>query len=141
MQLIVLWIAQIQMHLDKKEVYITFKSKLTLMFTQRDKTKEQCKFIFGTEMQPCPSCGSYNLGFQTPIKTKGGESLKQLVAMSIRGGNELEGPVFIKCWKCHHAGPSLDCSGRMRDDVGRDAHVAATVKALWNSQALQRENI
>lgn len=107
------------------------------MFTQRDKTKEQCKFIFGMEMQPCPSCGSFNLGFQTPIKTKGGESLKKLVAMSIRGGNELEGPVYIKCWKCHHAGPSLDCSGRMRDDVGRDAHVAATVKALWNSQALQ----
>lgn len=116
------------------------------MFHQRDKTKEQCKFIFGMEMIACPSCGSYNLGFQTPIKTKGGETLKQLVAMSIRGGNELKGPVYIKCWKCHHAGPSLDCSGRTRDDVGRDAHVAATVKALWNSQTSQpgterRENV
>lgn len=104
-------------------------------------TAKRAKIVFGEEMKPCPGCGSYHLGFQTPVRRKGsGEVLdlrKQLAeyAKQRRDGTDLlEGPCYIWCWDCGHNGPPVDCSGRTSTDVGKDPVVAKEIRRLWNSQ-------
>lgn len=103
-------------------------------------TKESARFIFGQEMQPCPKCGSYNIGWQTPIvcDVTGQESIRELLAKFARttkaGTTPLQGPVYLHCRDCLHKGPALDCSGRTREEIGQDRAVAAEVKRLWNEQ-------
>ncbi len=102
-------------------------------------TAKRAEFVFGQPMKPCPKCGDYEIKWQTPIKAGvvPGDSVKQMVAKWARANREgamLEGPIFLRCFACGHDGPSVDCTGRSRDDVGRDLVVAAEVKRLWNSQ-------
>lgn len=106
------------------------------------RTAQTCEMIFGQKMKPCPNCGSFNIGWQTPIKmneaiTKEDDARSILgkYARSIKGGNTpLEGPVFLWCKDCRHKGPSMDCSGRTSESVGQDKEVAKEVKRLWNSE-------
>lgn len=101
---------------------------------------KRAEFVFGQPMKPCPKCGSYRMGYQTPIKLdiKPDDSARQIVekwALEVKATSGiLEGPVFLVCQDCRHKGPSLDCSGRTSADVGRDPKVSAEVKRLWNSQ-------
>ena len=103
---------------------------------------KRAAFIFAQPMQPCPKCGSYNFKYQTPIQMRepilATDTAKQMVgkwARAVQGGNTpLEGPVFIMCFDCGHKGPSVDCSGRTSEDVGRDKRVADEVKRRWNEQ-------
>jgi hypothetical protein len=105
-------------------------------------TKEWAKFVFRQEMKPCPKCKSYNMWYQNPIKLK--EKIpkdftaKQLLgiwARSIKEGKTpLEGPCYMSCRDCGHKGPSIDCSGRTSEDVGKDPIVAKKIKDLWNNQ-------
>lgn len=105
-------------------------------------TAARTKFIFTQEMQPCPACGSYHLGYSTPIQMKepitADDSAKQILgkwARAVKDGHTmLEGPVRIVCRDCHHKGPAMDCTGRTSEEVGRDKAVADEVKRLWNSQ-------
>ena len=97
-------------------------------------------FIMGQPMKPCSKCSSYNLRFQTPIKTDAPENAttKQLLgawARATKAGAMMEGPVYIICLDCRHKGPSVDCSGRTRDDVGQDPLVSKEAKQLWNEQS------
>jgi hypothetical protein len=107
----------------------------------RDPAK-RAEFVFGQPMKPCPKCGSYSLIHQTPIKMAepitAGDSAKQAVGkwareMS-RGDPQMEGPVFIMCRDCFHKGPSMDCTGMTRSQVGQSREVSDTVKRLWNDQ-------
>ncbi len=103
-------------------------------------TKENTKFIFGQEMQPCPKCGSYNIGYQTPIvcEVTGHESIRELLTKFARatkaGATPLQGPVYLHCRECSHKGPAVNCSGRTVEEIGQDRTVAAEVKRLWNEQ-------
>ncbi len=105
----------------------------------RDPSK-RAEFVFGQPMKPCPKCGSYKMGYQTPIKLdlKPEDSARQVVSKWAREmketGGILKGPVFLMCQGCQHKGPSVDCSGRTSVEVGRDPKVASEVKRLWNSQ-------
>ena len=102
----------------------------------------RCAWVFGQPMKPCPHCGGYKLGYQTPIKMDDpvgeGDGAKEILrkyARSVKGGaTPLVGPVYMWCQTCFHKGPSVDCSGRTAEDVGRDAKVAAEVRRLWNTQ-------
>lgn len=97
-------------------------------------------FIYGQPMKPCPKCGAYNMKPQTPIKMesiKSDDSAGQIVgkfARAVTSGSELEGPVFFMCFSCGHCGPSVDCAGRTREEVGRDKDLNAEIKRLWNAQ-------
>lgn len=101
---------------------------------------KRAEFVFGQPMKPCPKCGSYKMGYQTPIKLdlKPEDSARQVVSKWAREmketGGILKGPVFLMCQGCQHKGPSVDCSGRTSAEVGRDPKVSAEVKRLWNSQ-------
>jgi hypothetical protein len=105
-------------------------------------TAARCRAIFGQEMIPCPKCGSYNIGWQTPIRmpdaiVKGDDARTVLrkYARAVKDGHTpLKGPVFLWCQDCLHKGPAMDCSGRTSEEVGQDRAVAAEVKRLWNSQ-------
>lgn len=98
-------------------------------------------WVYGQPMAACPRCGSYDMKPQTPIMIDmtGEETPRQLLGKWVRttkaGATPLEGPVFMMCWECGHKGPSVDCSGRTREDVGMDPAVNAEIKRLWNSQA------
>lgn len=104
-------------------------------------TKNRAKIVFGEEMKDCPNCGGYNFKFQTPIKMKNpieaNDTPKQMVKKwaneMLKENVYLEGPVFIMCFDCGYKGPSVDCSGKTRDEVGQDAEVAKKVKELWNN--------
>lgn len=91
-------------------------------------------------MAPCPACGSYHIRFQAPIAVdiSADDDMRKVVskwAKAIKGGHTpLRGPVFIVCFGCGHAGPSVDCTGRTSEDVCRDPAVSAEVIRLWNSQ-------
>lgn len=104
-------------------------------------TAATARMIFGQEMKPCPNCGGYQLKYQTPIRIdlKPEDGAKQILgkwARAIRAGaTELQGPCYLMCWDCRHKGPSLDCTGRTSEDVGKDPKVATEVKHLWNTQA------
>lgn len=97
-------------------------------------------WTYGQPMSPCPSCGSYKMKPQTPIKIElsGDETPAQLVGKWARasksGATQLEGPVYFICWDCGHKGPSVDCTGRTREDVGQDRALNAEIKRLWNEQ-------
>ena len=109
---------------------------------ERRNTKEVCAFRFGRPMKPCPSCGSYNIGYQTPIKMQeevteedDARSIIRKWARATQAGNTLlKGPVYLHCRDCFHKGPAMDCTGRTSEDVGQDPVVADTVKNLWNSE-------
>lgn len=97
--------------------------------------------MFGQDMRACPTCGGYHLQYQTPIKMEDpitdSDDAKTMVkkwAKSYMKDERLEGPVFIMCFECGHKGPSVDCAGRSRDDVGQDKNLADTIKSLWNNQ-------
>lgn len=104
--------------------------------------KARAKFVFGQEMKACPKCGGYNIKNQTPIKLKEliqpTDGAKQILGKWTRtvmaGNTPLEGTAFIMCFTCGHKGPSVDCSGRTSEDVGKDPVVAAEMKRLWNNQ-------
>ncbi|MDB6027534.1 MAG: hypothetical protein JWM68_3757 [Verrucomicrobiales bacterium] len=103
---------------------------------------KRAEWIYGQPMKPCPKCKSYNFKHQTPIKMDepihSNDSVAQAVgkwARAIKSGNTpLEGPVFMMCFDCGHKGPSVDCTGRTSEDVGRDKAVSDSVKKLWNEQ-------
>lgn len=105
-------------------------------------TKERAAFIFGQDMEPCPRCGSYHIGYSTPIKMAEPitpqDGARQILGKWARatqsGHTPLEGPVRLVCRECGHQGPALDCTGRTSEDVGCDPAVAAEVKRLWNTQ-------
>lgn len=103
---------------------------------------KRAEWVYGQPMKPCPRCYSYNMKWQTPIRMESigdGDAAADIVqkwARATRDGlTPLEGPVYLHCADCLHRGPALDCSGMTREEVGRDRHVAAEVKRLWNSQA------
>lgn len=106
-------------------------------------TAARAKFVFACEMQPCPKCGSYHLGYSTPIQMKepiaASDTAKQILgkwARAVRDGHTmLEGPVRIVCRACGHKGPAMDCTGRTSEEAGRDKAVADEVRRLWNSQS------
>ncbi len=108
--------------------------------TGRKRTKEQTNRVFGEEMIPCPKCGSWNLGYQSPIKTQieatdsAEDVLKKYFSETKSGKTPLQGPVFIWCWECFHKGPALDCTGRTSEEVNSDREVARKVRSLWNEQ-------
>ena len=108
-------------------------------------TAEHARFIFGQDMQPCPACGSYHLGFSTPIKLDGplsntaGGILCQWAKSRRAGATPLEGTCRIMCRDCGHIGPAVDVTGRTAEDVGKDPAVAAETKRLWNSQPLNSQ--
>uniref|UniRef100_A0A6M3LKY8 Putative restriction alleviation protein n=1 Tax=viral metagenome TaxID=1070528 RepID=A0A6M3LKY8_9ZZZZ len=95
--------------------------------------------------KPCPKCGSWDIIPQTPIKID--ITREDLVdpkkvlgkwAREIRlTGGILEGPCFIMCRNCGHKGPSVDCSGRTSEDVGKDPKVYSEIKKLWIEQPKQ----
>lgn len=105
-------------------------------------TKEWTKFIFKQEMNPCPKCKSYDMWYQTPIKIEeeipANFTAKQLISIWARATKEgktpLEGPCYMMCRNCGHKGPSVDCTGRTSEDVGKDPIVAKKIKELWNNQ-------
>lgn len=107
-----------------------------------DNPAERAAFVFGQPMKPCPKCGSYRMMTQTPIVMKepieATDTAKQMVgkwARAVKGGcTPLEGPVYLMCRDCFHAGPAMDCRGRTAEDVGKDRVVFATVIRLWNEQ-------
>ncbi len=104
-------------------------------------TAARAKVVYGRDMKPCPKCGSFNFQYQTPIKmeTTGKETARQLLGKYARATREgvtlLEGPVFLMCFECGHKGPSMDCTGRTSEDVGKCKVVADMVKRLWNDQS------
>jgi len=106
------------------------------------RTAQTAKFIHGIEMKPCPSCGAFNMHYRMPIQMKepilatdGARQILGKWARSIKDGNTpLEGPCFMVCEDCGHKGPSIDCSGRTSEDVGKDPLVASEIKRIWNSQ-------
>jgi hypothetical protein len=68
---------------------------------------------------------------------KSNDSASQIVgkfARAVVSGAELEGPVFIMCFEGGQCGPSVDCTGRTRDEVGKDKELNAEIKRLWNAQ-------
>ena len=93
-------------------------------------------------MNACPSCGGFDLGYQTPIKMfepiTADDDARSVLAKWARatkaGVSLLEGPVYIHCRSCRHKGPALDCTGRTAGGVGKDPEVATEVKRLWNNQ-------
>ncbi len=105
-------------------------------------TADSAKFIFGQLMIPCPKCGSYHIGYSTPIKldaplpddAKG--ALSAWAKATKAGRTPLEGTCRLMCRDCGHKGPSVDVSGRTAEDVGKDKAVADETKRLWNAQAL-----
>jgi hypothetical protein len=105
-------------------------------------TADRAKFIFGQPMNPCPECGSYNIGYSMPIKLDDPlpdpltpKSLLSAWAKATKGGRTpLEGTCRLMCKECGHYGPSVDVSGRTSEDVGQDKVVAAETKRLWNQQ-------
>lgn len=107
-------------------------------------TADRAKFIFGQPMNPCPKCGSYNIGYSMPIKLDDGlpdplsaKSLLSAWAKACKNGcTSLEGTCRIICRDCGHKGPSVDVTGRTAEDVGQDKTVADETKKLWNGQAL-----
>jgi hypothetical protein len=102
---------------------------------------KRAAWVYGQPMSPCPKCGSFNMKPQMPIKlaTTGNETMPQLLgkwAVTTKAGDvPLEGPVYFMCWDCRHKGPAVDCTGRTREDAGRDKALNAEIKRLWNSQA------
>jgi hypothetical protein len=72
------------------------------------------------------------------IELQGDETTRQLIGKWARatasGETPLEGPVYFMCWTCFHKGPAVDCTGRTREDVGKDRALNAEIKRLWNSQ-------
>lgn len=122
------------------------KPKLPTLSIIRD-PRARCEWVFGSPMNPCPKCQGYNLIYQTPIKMDTpisesdgprqilGKFAKQMKReMDGTAPLMLEGPVYVMCRDCGHRGPTMDCSGRTRADVGQDKQVARTIKSLWNSQ-------
>lgn len=108
-------------------------------------TAKRAEFTFGQPMKPCPKCGSYHFMHQTPIKMDEPitpqDTAKSLLGKWARAqkghlgeDSEMEGPVFIMCFDCGHKGPSVDCTGMTRGQVGRSKPVADEVKRLWNAQ-------
>lgn len=103
-------------------------------------TAALAKFIFGEEMQPCPKCGSFKIGYSTPIKLDGPppttapEMMKAWATARRSGSTSLEGTCCIMCRACGHLGPSVDVTVRTAEDVGKDPAVAAEAKRLWNTQ-------
>lgn len=107
-------------------------------------TAERARFVFGQDMQPCPACGSYHLGFSTPIKLDGpladtADGILRQWAKARRAGagagaTPLEGTCRIMCRDCGHIGPAVDVTGRTAEDVGKDPEVAAETKRRWNRQ-------
>jgi hypothetical protein len=105
------------------------------------RTARRAEIIFGTPMKACPTCGSYNFRFQTPIKLKepvaSTDTAAQLVgkwARAIKDGNTpLEGPVFIMCFDCGHKSAPVDCTGMTAEEVGRSAAVAKETIQRWNA--------
>jgi hypothetical protein len=103
-------------------------------------TALRAEFIFGETMSPCPKCHGFNLHYKTPIQFESDptKSASQNISKwaNVMSANEtpLKGPVYIECFDCHHRGPSLDCTGRTRQDVGADEGLARTVRRLWNEQ-------
>jgi hypothetical protein len=104
--------------------------------------KKMCEYIYGMDMQPCPECGSYDIGYSTPIKLPeelpGAFNAKEFLKVwskAVRGGaTPLVGTSCMICRECGHRGPSIDVSGRTKEDVGKDPKVADELKRLWNSQ-------
>lgn len=103
---------------------------------------KRAAFVFGQPMKPCPKCGGYSLIHQTPIKMAepiaAGDTAEQAIGKwareMLRGDPEMEGPVFIMCRDCGHKGPSVDCTGMTREQVGQSREVSTEVKRLWNEQ-------
>lgn len=110
------------------------------MLEKRPRTEADAAWIHGQPMKPCPKCGSFNLMAQTPIRMEepANDSARALLAAWARakkgGATPLEGPVYMMCRICFHKGPSVDCTGRTSEDVGKDPKVASEIKRLWNEQ-------
>ncbi len=109
-------------------------------------TAKRAQFSFGQPMAACPKCSSYHFMIQTPIKMEepitSEDTAKTLLGKWARAqkGNlgedtEMKGTVFIMCFDCGHKGPTVDCSGMTRGQVGRSKYLADEVKRLWNSQS------
>ena len=100
----------------------------------------QCAaWIHGQPMKPCPRCGGYKMGTQAPraVTIPRGAGARQILKIWLRAQREnvpLKGPVFMMCRTCGHEGPSVDCTGRMPDDIRGDTKLGAEIKRLWNSQ-------
>lgn len=100
----------------------------------------RAEWAYGQPMAPCPTCGSYRMKPQMPIKmdATGEETVPQLVGKWARatkaGATPLEGPAYFVCWDCGHKGPAVDCAGRTSEDARTDPALNAEMKRLWNSQ-------
>lgn len=103
-------------------------------------TAARARFVFGQDMQPCPKCGSFHIGYSTPIKLEGATPsdakgwLAAWAKARKQGATPLEGTACIMCRECAHCGPPVDVSGRTAEDVGRDPVVATEAKRRWNAQ-------
>lgn len=102
---------------------------------------ERCEWVFQCPMNPCPSCGGYDLISQVPIvieELPDDATVRQMMGTWARarksGTTPLIGTAFITCKSCGHNGPSYDVSGRTAEDVGRDLVVSTEIKRLWNTQ-------
>lgn len=97
-------------------------------------------WVYGQPMNPCPTCGSYDMKPQMPIvmHLSGVESPRQLLGKWARatkaGATPLDGHCYYMCWDCGHKGPAVDCTGRTSESVRADRAVNAEMKRLWNSQ-------
>lgn len=96
--------------------------------------------VFGQEMAACPQCGSFHIGYSTPIKLdqplpETAEGMFKAWAKARKDGQTpLKGTCCIMCRDCGHTGPSVNVAGRTAEDVGKDPEVASLAKRLWNYQ-------
>jgi len=93
---------------------------------------------------PCVQCGSWYLIVQTPIVIDNlvdedfddaKKLLKKYIQVHANGDPMLQGPCFIMCKTCGHAGPAVDCTGRTSADVGQDREVFAEMIRLWQTDS------
>ena len=98
-----------------------------------------------TYKRACPACGSWNLKPQTPVDveidiTDVRKALGQYARAIKAGATPLIGPCYIMCFDCFHKGPSVDCTGRTSEDVGRDKAVFDEMKRLWREHDYLKPN-
>lgn len=97
-------------------------------------------WIYGQPMAPCPKCGSYNMKPQMPIKISltNDETAKTILSKWAQatnsGATPLEGQCYYMCFDCLHKAPSVDCTGRTKEECGQDRALNDEMKRLWNTQ-------
>jgi hypothetical protein len=101
---------------------------------------QRAEWVYGQKMEPCPTCGAYDMKPQMPIvidleDVNNGVDLARKWAKAVKDGALLEGPCYYICWKCGHKGPSVDQKGRSSDEARKDAELNREMKKLWNNQS------